>query len=360
MTETTVPASPKRSVATLLESLGVRARRRGEPRTTIAVAGAGCAIAVVGILLISVDSGFGTGGFNRWPGLVLSALVVFGGLLAMRTVPRGPVATAGCVAVLLGIPTVVVFLTLSTNRFPPFSATSVLFLTTASWLAAYLVGPARGRTVLLGAALVGAWLTLIQVTEGPLDFFPMGLLLFGFNDSSDYDGGMEGLSFVGGMSVPDLFVIGVLSLAIGVAYALATRWLDSRDYRGAGTAFAVATIPAVQLGVAALADDLGAGLTGLLYTVAGVALAHQGATLGRRATSWIGGFMVLNGIAVIVIEAADSAATAGLLLMLVGLCTVWAAHLAHTHFGEPADTQLSRGVRPYRKPRAPITVTPEP
>lgn len=350
MTEATTATPSKPTLQGVIDSLGARARRRGEPRSTISVAGAGCAVAVLGVLLISGDAGAGDGGgFNRWPGAVLSALIVLGGVLAMRTVPRGPVPTAGAVAVLLGIPALIGFTTFEA-KLPPFSPEAFLVLSTGGWLAAYLLGPGRGRPVFLGAALVGAWLSVVQLIEKPFDLFGMGFLVMGFADAEGFED--EAFGF-GGFHVPDLFVIGVLCLGIAVAYAAATRWCDSRGYRGIGTPFAVATIPALHLGLACLGDDLGATLTGLLFVAAGIALAHHGATLGRRATSWIGGLTVVSGVFVVVVDAVDSAATAGLLFMLIGLCTVWASQLVHTHTREPSDTQLTSGVRPFRGPRRP-------
>jgi hypothetical protein len=338
----------QRPLTALLESIGTRARRRGEPRTTISVAGAGCALAVLGVLLVSGDAGFGDGGgFNRWPGTILAALVVLGGLLAMRTVARGPVGTAGAVAVFLGLPVLAGFVTLDPDSFPPFSVDGILVITTVGWLAAYVAGPGKGRPVFLGGGLVGVWLSVIQVTEQPFDF---PFFVFGFM-SFDSDDDFFGAS----IHEPDLFVIGIVSLAIGIAYGLATRWCDSRGHHGVATPFAVATIPAVALGIGAFGDDLGATVTGLLYVAAGVALAHQGATLGRRATSWIGALTIVNGVGMVVIDAARSPATAGLLLMLVGLCVVWASQLASERRHEPADTQLTGGVRPFRRPKPAVT-----
>ena len=40
-----------------------------------------------------------------------------------------------------------------------------LVVSTAVWAGTYLAGPGRGRPLLLGAAAVGLWLTVLQVTE---------------------------------------------------------------------------------------------------------------------------------------------------------------------------------------------------
>src|SRR5690349_6145514 len=82
-----------------LDSLGPRGLRRAEPRASIALAGAGCALAVVGVLVLAGDAGDGTGGsFNRVPGVVLATVLVAIGALLMHQVREGALATAGSVA----------------------------------------------------------------------------------------------------------------------------------------------------------------------------------------------------------------------------------------------------------------------
>ena len=82
-----------------------RVRRRGEPRASIALAGAGCVLAVLGVLILAGDTGTSDGSaeFNRWPGFVMSIVVVAIGFGLMEVVRRGPVATGGAVAAALGV-----------------------------------------------------------------------------------------------------------------------------------------------------------------------------------------------------------------------------------------------------------------
>jgi hypothetical protein len=350
MTETSVSTPGFQG---LLDSIGTRARRRGEPRATTSVAAAGCGVAIVGVLLISADTGIGDGGdFNRWPGTLFAALVVIGGAFLARAFPKGPLATTGTVAIAVGLPVLIGFATFEPS-FPPFSPDAVLYLSTLGWLAAYVAGPTRGRPVLLGAALVGAWLSVLQLIEQPFNLLGIGLFVFRFSASSDGFGDDMGDDFGGpfggGFHVPDVFVIGILSLGVALAYALMTRWLDGRRYSGAATPFALATIPALSVGLTGVSVELSAPITGVLYMVAGAALAHHGATLGRRATTWIGALAVANGAFFIVIDAVDSAASAGTLFLLIGLGTVAASTLVHARIGEPSDTQMSGGIRPFRR-----------
>ena len=84
-------SEPTAAPPTLLARLGPRARRRAEPRASIALAGTGCALVVVGALVLSVEgAGTGDGGFNRWPGLLLTAMVAASGLVVQRLFPRTP------------------------------------------------------------------------------------------------------------------------------------------------------------------------------------------------------------------------------------------------------------------------------
>src|SRR5262245_1700450 len=97
-----------------LDSFGDRGRRRPEPRTSVSLAGAGCALGIVGVLALAADTGLddGSGDFTKVPGILLSALVIAIGYFVLATVRRGPVATAGAVAAALGVPAFTFFVTL--------------------------------------------------------------------------------------------------------------------------------------------------------------------------------------------------------------------------------------------------------
>src|SRR5688572_17110729 len=88
-----------------LDSLGDRGRRRAEPRTSISLAGAGCALGIVGVLALAGDTGLDedSGDFSQVPGILLSALVIAIGYFVLTAARRGAVATAGTVAAALGV-----------------------------------------------------------------------------------------------------------------------------------------------------------------------------------------------------------------------------------------------------------------
>ncbi|MEO6317492.1 MAG: hypothetical protein ABIP36_01795, partial [Acidimicrobiales bacterium] len=161
----TEPLAGPRSTS-FLDSLGERGLRRSEPRTSIALAGAGCALGILGVLIVAGDTGAGDDGdFNRFPGLVLSALVVAAGYFVLAQARRGAVATGGTVAAALGTPPCMFFLTFGADKFPPYSTEGILIVSTIVWLASYAVGPGRGRPLFLGAGLIGLWLTALELTE---------------------------------------------------------------------------------------------------------------------------------------------------------------------------------------------------
>ncbi len=86
----------------------------------------------------------------------------------------GPLATAGVVASATGIPPLLFFLTVDVNDLPPYSTEAILYVSTLAWFACWAVGPGKGRPFYLGAALVGFFLSVLQVVEGVFDS-PFGL-----------------------------------------------------------------------------------------------------------------------------------------------------------------------------------------
>lgn len=337
-----------------LDSLGPRGRWRAEPRASIAIAGAGCALAVLGVLIVAGDTGASDDDFNRVPGILLSAIVVAAGFFTLQAARQGPMATAGSVAAALGVPPLVFFLTFDQGSWPPYSTEGILIVSTAAWLATYAVGPGRGRPLFLGAGLIGLWFTILQVTEGvfdaPFGFF--GAFVGGYSSEVTFDetggmvgdmgGDMGGGDFGGGFGppafdVPDPTTIGLLSLGLGVAYLLTTRWLDRRGHHGAATPVALATLPTLFAGVLALADDLEQAGTGLLLLALGLGLAHHGAAVGRRATAWIGGATAAVGAATFLADMTDDATIGGMLFVAAGIGLVATGHAVATALGEPDE-----------------------
>src|SRR5690606_23532660 len=104
-----------------LSRLGAWAARRTEPRLWVTLAGAGCLLAVFGLLLVSGDAQIdddGSAGSNA-PGIVLFLLVVAAGYLLMHFFREAPAASAGVAAVVLGTPPLIWFLTFDAHDVPP-------------------------------------------------------------------------------------------------------------------------------------------------------------------------------------------------------------------------------------------------
>lgn len=344
-----VPEAPG---PTFLAGLGPRVRRRPEPRAATAVAAAGCALAVAGILVLAGDaSSSADGGFNGLPGAVLSALVVGAGALLLRQVATGPIATAGSVAVLLGVPATIFFVTTDAGS----SLTPVLVLTTIAWLGLWSVGPARGRALFLAGGLAGAWLSVLQVTEG-VATAPLSLFLpaqpFPF-DTGGRGAGAFLSPYAPGFGLPDPTNIALLSLAIGIGYLAICRRLDRAGYEGAATAFAGVALACLAVGVVFMAPELHVAGAAALALVIGLGLAHQGATSRRRVTTWVGAGSGAVGAAVLLGDVVDSVVVAGVLFALAGIGLVLVSQLFVDRFGEPDELVVTSGVRPLGPAAAP-------
>ena len=348
-------AQPPAAPVPFLDRLGERALRRAEPRFGVALAGAGCALAVLGVVIIGLDSAFegfaddGDGG-GRVPGIVLSALAVGLGYLLLLRAPIGPLSTAGVAAAALGVPPLVFFLTFEDDSFPPYSAEAILLLSAAVWLITWLVGPGRGHGFFLGLALGAVWLLALEVTEDVFDspFTFLGFMAFEFEESfdepvvaddpstfteDDFTFEEDGFDF----DFPDPTNIGVLSLVFGTAYVGGSRVLDRRGRAGAATAVLAAGIPALVVGIGSLTDDLDQAGTGVLLVLVGALLALHGATVGRRFTTWLGAAGVAWGVGAIVSDPVDDAPEVGVLVLLAGVGIVVVAALVAETWREPSE-----------------------
>lgn len=336
----TDPLGPPDSSSTFMDSLGARAVRRAEPRTSIAIAGAGCALGVLGVLVIAGDTGLddGSGDFNKVPGILLSGLVVAAGFFVLASAQRGAVATAGTVAAALGVPPFMFFLTFDQDSLPPYSTEGILIVSTGVWLASYLVGPGRGRPFFLGAGLVGLWLTVLQVTENVFDA-PFNVLGLSFETTGGDPGG--GGFGSGSFDEPDPATIGMLSLGLGLAFLLTGRWLDKGGRHGAATPFALAALPCLAGGVLGMAPDLEEAGTGLLMVGIGLGLAYHGATVWRRATTWIGGGVTALGLGIFLSDMTDDATIGGMLFIAGGIGLVFAGHAIATAISEPDEMDIT-------------------
>jgi hypothetical protein len=77
--------------------------------------------------------------------------------------------------------------------------------------------------------------------------------------------------------------------------------------------------------------------------VIGLALAHHGASVDRRATTWIGAATMAVGMAVFLIDMSpdDDATVGGMLLLAGGIAMVAVAHALATALREPDEMVLT-------------------
>lgn len=340
---------------------GAWAARRAEPRLWISLAGAGCLLAVSGLLVIAGDAQVSDdGGGSTTPGILLFLLVVGAGYVLMQVCREAPIATAGVTAVVLGVPPLVYFVTFDESDVPPFSIDGVLAFSALVWLVSYLVGPGRGRPVLLGAGLVFAWLFALHLIDDPLTsgFGDVPIVSddpFGsdgaFGDLDPDDGGFGDDTFddggfgdgrVGGTRGPrpDWTALGVASVVFGAGYLVTSRVLDRRRLAGSATPFVAAGHVALPTGIVMLGDDLEVIGTGLALAVTGVLVAWLGALGGRRATTVIGAVEVLVGTYMVLGDVMEdaSATSFGVALFVLGGVVVGGAHLLHVLTGEPPQS----------------------
>ena len=324
----------------------------------VAIAAVGCALAVLGLYLISGDAQAGDGDGDGSPvtGIVLSLAVVLAGYVVMYLLHEGPAASAGVTAVILGLPGVALFLTLDVDDVPPFSIELFLGLPAIVWGVSYLVGPGRGRTVLAGFALVFAWLFVLQVIEDPFasggvddilepDVFGEELGDPGFDEELDPELDQEledefGVSPAQTGPSADATTIGWVSVVVGAAYLALSRRFDKRRLGGTATPFVVAGHLALITGIVALADDLDASGTGIAFVLAGVVVARLGAVGGRRLTTIIGAVEIGGGALLVLGDAMEesSPTSFGTALFVLGAAIAALAQVLHLSTREPAQT----------------------
>jgi hypothetical protein len=341
-----------------LGAVGARAERRAEPRMWVTIAAVGCALAVLGLFLISGDAqaGDGDGDGSNVPGIVLCLLVVLAGYALMQLLRDAPAASAGVTAVILGLPGLALFLTIDVDDVPPFSIELFLGLPALVWGVSYLVGPGRGRPVLLGFALLFAWLFVLQLVEDPFasgdvgtvvedGIFDEGPVPDEFDEEFGDPGFDEELPDNGGVvfgqtGQPDATTVGWLSVLFGAAYLAVSRRFDKRRLAGAGTPFVVAGHAALVAGIVLLADDLKASGVGLAFFFAGVVVARLGALSGRRVTTIIGAVEIGVGATIVLGDSMEDAGPTafGTALFVVGAVIAVLAQVFHISTGEPPQT----------------------
>jgi hypothetical protein len=142
---------------------GWRAQRRPVPQLGHLIGAAGGALAVLAPIFYGYDSATSSESVSGTTGAALCFLAVAVALVGMHWLP-GPARAACTSVVAVGIAAFWVFAL--EVRDSPGKPTVLLALLTLSYAAVYLVGPARGRGILLALALLVAWnFVVAQVTD---------------------------------------------------------------------------------------------------------------------------------------------------------------------------------------------------
>ncbi len=333
----------------------------------VAIAAVGCALAVVGLFLISGDAQDGETGNDgsNVPGIILCLLVVLAGYALMQLLRDAPAASAGVTAVILGLPALALFLTIDIDDVPPFSIEAFLGLPALVWGLSYLIGPGKGRPVLLGFALAFAWLFVLQVIEDPFasgrfaETFEPNIVEdpfaedFGGGEFDEFDEDLGGGGFDEGFGGgefdeefdvasddPSATTIGWLSVAFGAAYLTFARLFDRRHLVGTATPFVVAGHIALITGIFTLSDDLGAAGLGLVLVIVGVLVSRIGAVGGRRLTTIIGAVEIGLGALIVLADSMEEASPTsfGTALFVLGAAIAALAQVLHVSTGEPPQT----------------------
>ena len=287
------------------------------------------------------------------------------GYFVLSAVRRGPLATAGTVAAALGVPAFMFFVTFDENGLPPYNTEAILIVSTVVWLGTYSVGPAKGRPFFLGSGLIGCGSPCSSSPRTSSNPRSSGAAFFGafyVEDAFESSGtaidpetgeiidtgdlgptGIDEPAF----DTPDPVTIGLLSLALG--RRLPARRPRARPARPPRHRHAVHVrgdpVPGGRASSASPTTSRRPG-SGLLLAVIGLALAYNGATIWRRATTWIGGAAMALGLALFLGDmAGDSATTGGMLFIAGGIAMVFLGHLLASALDEPDELAVTTATR---------------
>jgi hypothetical protein len=310
---------------------GVRALRRPEARFGVSLAAGGAVLVIVGVLVWGIGY-FATGlhfdinsdsqGFvstqgqsRRFLGAGLSLVLVVLGYVLVVVRRRGPLATAGVVASGLGVPIMLIFVSLDLQDLllgqPPFSLDVVSILSIIAWLVSYLAVPGtQGRAFYLAAAAIGlATYAGLKTGEHALVRSVGSVTAGGFRGS-----GAGSFAAIG--------------LVFGLAYYALAAVLDRNGRSGAAVGLVVAAFDVTVGGVVAAVPTFHQVGTGVLLIVVGGVLGWYGGHFGRRFTTWVWTAGVVIGVGLVVEKVLPRSTTgAGVVLVLVGAVVVVAAQV---------------------------------
>lgn len=354
----------------------VRVRRRVEPRFGVAIAGAGVAIAVGGAISLGGEQTGSGDDPNGIPGVLISLLLILGGVALVRLVRVGPLPLAGSVAAAVGVPALLVFATIEGGDLPGFDLAATLLVSALAWSLLHVV--CDGRLLFLAAALVALPLFVMEVTEHISDIpeaFAYGFSS-GFSSSSedfesfsfefeddDGDGlddgtllprdefeelyeGFDSSAFEEELEdrrppeLPDPTVLGAIAMLFAVLYVGVGQSLAGRGSMGVSTPPTVVGAVLAAVGMALLAGDLREIWTGLALIGLGSAIAWFGVAAGRRFTTWWGAILLGIGVLVLIDRAlgdTSDGSGASLAAVFIGAAVVLVGHVVATALDETPE-----------------------
>lgn len=326
--------------SSMVRNLGDRALRRARPRLGVALAGAGVALAIIGVLVWSgtyliegiAGSAFSGGGgpsdSRKWLGVVLSLVVVAEGyVLAVRR-PSGPLSAAGVAASALGVPMLMLFLTFSLSS-DPVSIDAIALVSILVWLVSYAFIPGtRGHVFYLALSAVTLYGYVLDKIE-PNGF--SGVAVSQVNSRFGFLGA--------GSAATDPATITGVSLVFGIAYYTIAFALDRSGHPGVGVAFIYSAFGATVAGIISSVQDFKQVGTGVELIIIGAVVAVFAARSERRFTTWVWSAAVALGLALILGKATGSDHTVllGILFIVFGAGLVVAAALVTSVLREPDE-----------------------
>ena len=151
-----------------LERIGWRARRRPIAQFGHALGGVAGVLLAVGLIAIGTDKAREGSGAT---GAVLCGLLAVVAFFAASQVP--PAAQPACVsAIAIGVPATCFFALTVDASGTTTSVTEASFVGAFLLLVAWLVGPVKGRAVLLGVALFLVWSAIMGEVSAPRSALP--------------------------------------------------------------------------------------------------------------------------------------------------------------------------------------------
>jgi hypothetical protein len=316
------------------DAFRARLARRPEPRFTVALAGAGAALALFGVLLwgftyyiegvfgsFDGSGGFGGGDTNRnLLGAGLAALLVvigYGMAIAQR---RGPLATAGVVLAGIGVPMAIGFVTLDATSSSGTNADAVFWVSVVIWVVTYLFVPgAKGHTFFVFLIAYG---------------------LFNYVLAKNSNSVSTAVVLGGGPHFPSSGTVAAIGLVLGLGYYAIAFALDRSGRHGPATGLVFPAFGATAVGIIAWSPDIHQAGSGVLAILVGLAVCWYGGRYGRRVTCFAAAGGIAGGVGLIIADAVgtdNSGTAAGVSFLLTGIAVVVIAAVLGRSLDEPHD-----------------------